>query len=426
MEIKNLCEKRTLVANEIKAIGKSVETGGTFTVESKASWDALNKEYDDLGEQIEREKVVEQSKRIAAEVAQPVNLIPAMPRSTRLPAGAITNHTRNAGVFAWLSNQMHLPTEASHREAASLCNFDLGSERIEFKVQNSLKTFDGGTGGFAIDSNGFVSAFEKKLLYSQGMREAARVWNTPDGRESTFPQISDTDNTPDRWVEETLIDESDPIFSQKKFRAYDYGRLIKVSRQFMRDADPEAISMLGELLGESMARKFNSVWTSDSGADAPTGLINSVTVGKTTSSATAFTIVELNALVHSVDIAYRQSGCAFMMSDTTLQYIENLLDTNDQWNFNVVEGYQRKMLGYPIIINNDLPAMVAGAPSTGQRLVYFGQFQKFVLRVVGSASVEVLRERYAELGQIGLLITMATDSGLIDAGGGAVKVLLQA
>ena len=83
----------------------------------------------------------------------------------------------------------------------------------------------------------------------------------------------------------------------------------------------------------------------------------------------------------------------------------------------VKEGDQQMLLGHPVVINNDMADMAASAKS-----ILFGQGASYYIRNVSGMRIVVLRELYAENGQVGILGFMRADGGLIDAGQGPLKV----
>jgi HK97 family phage major capsid protein len=69
------------------------------------------------------------------------------------------------------------------------------------------------------------------------------------------------------------------------------------------------------------------------------------------------------------------------------------------------------LLGYPLVINQDVASMAANAKS-----ILFGDFSKYKVRRVLDIMVLRLVERYADFGQVGFLCFSRYDGNLIDAG----------
>jgi HK97 family phage major capsid protein len=101
-------------------------------------------------------------------------------------------------------------------------------------------------------------------------------------------------------------------------------------------------------------------------------------------------------MVHTLDPAYRRNA-RWMMSDDALRVAKTIKDLTGRymWQPNETEGEPDLLLGYPYVINQDMPAV---APSA--KAVAFGDFSKYFIRRVAGASVKRLVERYADYNQI--------------------------
>lgn len=111
-----------------------------------------------------------------------------------------------------------------------------------------------------------------------------------------------------------------------------------------------------------------------------------------------------------------------MLHDTTLASIKKILDKFGRpiWTPGLAANDPDRILGYEYVINQAMPVI---APSAAT--IAFGDMKKYLIRRVKDFSVLVLRERYAELGQVGYLAFMRVDGNLMDAGTHPVNVLQQ-
>ena len=145
--------------------------------------------------------------------------------------------------------------------------------------------------------------------------------------------------------------------------------------------------------------------------------------------ATGISYVDLVKLEHSVDRAYRivggSMGAGFMMNDSTLSAIKQLLDSNNRPLFiagGVTGDLSQKapdtILGYPVFVNNDMAAVGAGNKS-----VLFGAFKKYKIRRVRGVGLINMNERYAEKLQVGVLAYQRYDGNLVNAGTNPIKRL---
>ena len=128
------------------------------------------------------------------------------------------------------------------------------------------------------------------------------------------------------------------------------------------------------------------------------------------------------ALEHSVDPAYR-GNAKWMMSDSALMKTKLLVDSQGRplWAASISTGAPDTLMGYPIIINNDMAVMAAGAKS-----VLFGDSQKYIIRDVLGVTLLRLEERYADFHQVAFLAFARMDGDLLDAGTHPVKYFVNA
>ena len=130
---------------------------------------------------------------------------------------------------------------------------------------------------------------------------------------------------------------------------------------------------------------------------------------------------ELIDLQHSVNQAYRRSPqCRWQFADTTLAVVRKLKDGNGNylWQMGDVRvSAPDVLLGKPYSVNDDVPAIGAGA-----RSVLFGDHSRYTVRKVGSPLIGTVRERFWP--KVGMAGVIRYDGKLIDAA--AVKHLQQA
>ena len=136
----------------------------------------------------------------------------------------------------------------------------------------------------------------------------------------------------------------------------------------------------------------------------------------------AITFDELIDLEHSLDIAHR-TGAQFMVNDSTVKILRKLKDADNQyiWQRAVTAGAPSTLLGYPVVINNDMPAAAASAVS-----VVFGQLNAYKLRIVEQVRIYRLEELYRANDQDGLVAFNAFDGKVINPGDDPIVKLTQA
>jgi len=146
-----------------------------------------------------------------------------------------------------------------------------------------------------------------------------------------------------------------------------------------------------------------------SGSGQPTGVTVDAEVGKTSASPTAITADEIIDLVHSLGRSYRKRA-VFMMADNTLLLLRKLKNTDGDYIFqeSLKAGEPSTLLGRPIHISDSMPAATAGLKS-----ILFSDLSYYWLADRTGRYFQELRERYAELGQIGYKANQRVDGKLI-------------
>ena len=86
------------------------------------------------------------------------------------------------------------------------------------------------------------------------------------------------------------------------------------------------------------------------------------------------------------------------------------------WQAGMNAGSPDTLFGYPVTINQDMPAM-----TTGLKPILFGALKKFKIRKVKGITLVRLNERYGELHQVAFLAFTRWDSKVLDAGTDPIK-----
>jgi HK97 family phage major capsid protein len=223
------------------------------------------------------------------------------------------------------------------------------------------------------------------------------------------------------------VTETDFVFNEVTFNAYILSSdLVLIPLSLMEDSYFPLDALAARLLGTRMGRLLNNLCTVGTGTAQPTGIVTAAVAAGLTNALSAMATVTYADLVnmeHAVDPAYRNSNARWMFHDQLLKAIKLLVDGNARplWQPGLTASFsdgaavigsgKPTILGYPYIINNDMPVPTASANS-----MLFGDMSCFKLRKVGDPTILQLRERYADYLQVGFIGFLRCDSNLIDAG----------
>ena len=285
----------------------------------------------------------------------------------------------------------------------------------EMRGTATITTSESGlAGGFVIPYQ-FSYELEKTMAYYGPMLQVSRIISTPQAGTLFYPKVNDTGTTGSWHTEGGAVTVQDMTFTRETFSAHVINTLVKVSVEWANDEFGLLNTELPIMLGERLGRGLNTAFTTGDGSGKPTGFAGATTAGAVSASQTAFTSGNLVDLVHSVDIAYRNSpSAAFMMNDLILSAVRKLnFDTanNPLFQPSLREGTPDRLLGYNFFVNNDLPSTQA----TAAKIIYFGDWSKYIIRQVSNNVLVPLRERFMDEMELGFLLYARYDGKLLQA-----------
>lgn len=326
-----------------------------------------------------------------------------------------------AAFVAWCKFGMEIPDEDLRAIA-----------RSKFGPVQGAGVGTGAAGGFTVPQE-FLAVLETALRSYGGMRQVATIIRTDTGADMPMATNNDTTNVGVILTENTAAATLDVSFSQVILRAFMYSSgIVPVSFQLLQDTAFDMGTWLATQLATRLGRIENQHFTTGTGTTAqPQGIANATvgaTIGHTLAAGntTTFTYTGLVSMEHSVDPSYRP-GAVWMMSDTALRQIRLILDSQNRPIF--VPGYTMgpgvgvggapdALMGYRVVINQDMPV-----PAANARSIAFGDFTKYYIREVQGVQVMRLNERFADALQVAFLGYQRVDGRIIDAGTNPIRLL---
>lgn len=400
-KIKELREKRAKLVAQAREIINREE----ITAEDEAQFDKLMAEADKLKDEIDRLERLDAAEK---ELAERVELRAGRENITVGEAERDMKAEQEA-FRAWILGGMSALTPEQ---------MDIMTRR-HTTIQAAQSVGTDTAGGYLVPED-FYDRLERAMTEFGGMRAAATVFATATGATLPMPTTDDTSNKGAIITENSQVTEQDVTFGAVNLGAYMYSsKIVRVSLQLLQDSAFNVEDLLARLLAERIARITNEHFTTGSGSGQPKGIVTASTQGVqgATGQTTSVTFEDLVDLEHSVDPAYRR-GAKWMMHDSTLKVIKKLKDGDSRPLF--LPGLALRepdtILGYPFIVNQDMPTMAASAKS-----ILFGDLSKYYIRDVKGVVVLRLSERYADYLQVGFLAFSRHDGNLLDAGAHPVK-----
>lgn len=284
----------------------------------------------------------------------------------------------------------------------------------------------GAAGGYLVPEGFRRQLIERKKAFD-AVRRVAQVVTTDSGNSLPWPTVDDTTNDGSILAENTQATETDVLFGTGDLGAYKYtSDIVRFSVELLQDSDIDLVNFLNRTLGRRIARKQSAHFTTGTGTAQPQGIVTGATTGVTAASTTAITLDEMIDLEMSVDAAYLEAEpgafVGWMMGSDAFKSIRKVKDADGNYIVqpSVQAGAPRQLLGYPLVVNPDMPT-----PAAGGKSVLFGNLTEgYVIRDVREGFLTVFKERYADFGQQAVLHLERADGTVQDPN--AYRALSQA
>lgn len=401
MSIMDLRQKRHAIAEQAREVLKSAQAEGrALTTDEQLKWDAMMADVDSLRSTIDR---LEKQSAVDAEMDQRMEVT--------------ARQVAAAGPMAPSKDQV----SQAFRAWVIGGNEGMTSEQRAIMKEYRAQSTSGSAGGYTIPE-GFYNQLISGLKAYGGVREAgATVLTTASGATLPIPTVDDTGNVGAILAENTGASAQDLTFGQKTLGAYKYtSKVVLVSYELMQDSAFNMETFLAGKLAERIGRITNTHFTTGDGSSKPFGVVAGAAAGKTgtTGQTTSVTYEDLIDLLYSVNRAYRTPNARFMMADSTYKALRKLKDNEGLpiWSTNIAGNAPDTLLGFPVVVNDDVAAMAANAKS-----ILFGDFSNYFIRDVQAVELYRIADKYIESGQVGFVAFSRHDGVLVDAGQNPVK-----
>jgi len=281
-------------------------------------------------------------------------------------------------------------------------------------IRNAMSTTTPAEGGYTVPAEVAKMVIDRLKAFG-GMRDVATVLTTETGHAMNFPTSDGTSEIGEIVAENGAAGSGDVAFGTLALPVFKYSsKQIALPLELIQDSAIDVVAFVVNRLATRIARIQNMHQTVGTGSGQPLGLIPASTVGKVgaTGQTAAVTYADLVDVKHSVNRAYRGSA-RWMMNDLSVASLSKLVDTVGRpiWIPAITEGAPDLLLGKPIAINDDVPAMAANAKS-----IAFGDLSQYFIRDV-SNSTTMRRfddSAFALKGQVGFCGWTRSGGNLLD------------
>lgn len=257
------------------------------------------------------------------------------------------------------------------------------------QIRNAMSTTTTTEGGYTVPPEIATMVIDKLKAYG-GMREVATILSTSTGVAMNWPTSDGTADVGAIVGQNTAVNAADITFGTVGLNPFYYtSNKIALPLELIQDSAIDVVAYVVDRLATRIARIQNTHFTTGGGTTVPDGVIPKSGTGKTGTTGQTLTVIydDLVDLKHSVNRAYR-ANAKFMMNDLSVAVVSKLKDTTGRpiWtpgdSEGIAGGRPDTLLGYPVVINDDMAVMAANAKS-----IAFGDFSKYTIRDVAGTTV---------------------------------------
>lgn len=295
-------------------------------------------------------------------------------------------------------------------------------------VHNTMSTTTSSEGGYTVMPK-VASTFIDLMKGFQYVRRVSDNVTTDSGEDMSWPSTDGTAEVGEILAQNASASDLDVSFGTRALNTFKYSsKVITVPVELLQDSQIDIVGLVFKRARDRIGRKQNQGYSYGTGTGEPFGISVASSVGKVGATGQTTTIIydDLVDVVDSLDAAYLEpevvgeSGAmaepGWMFSQTLRRTIRKIKDTAGRpiWTPSYDEGAAAatpdRLLGYPVYLNNDMPAPAANAKSLA-----FGNYRRYMIRDVNQ--VWVMRyddSAYMKKGQVGFHILTRGGGNLMD------------
>ncbi len=247
-----------------------------------------------------------------------------------------------------------------------------------------LNTVVAGEGGYLVDPR-TADSVRSVLNSTASLRQVANVVTV---EAVAFDVLVDRGEVGSGWGTETaaVTETATPAIERISIRLHELAAMPKASQRLLDDSAFDVEGWLAGRIADRFARAEAAAFIAGDGVDKPVGLLHhpkvpvatwawgslgyvtTGTAGDFDPDAPSDAIVDL---VYSLDAGYRANG-TFVMNSKTAGAVRKMKDADGRflWADSLQAGEPARLMGYPVLIAEDMPDIAAGAYA-----IAFGDFR---------------------------------------------------
>ncbi|MCV2878515.1 phage major capsid protein [Sedimentimonas flavescens] len=295
--------------------------------------------------------------------------------------------------------------EAPHQKAfaAYLRSGDDDALRGLVLEGKALNTSVSAEGGYLVDPQ-TSETIRGVLKATASIRQIANVVNV---EATSFDVLVDHTEMGSGWATETatLTETGTPQIDRISIPLHELSAMPKASQRLLDDSAFDIESWLAGRIADKFARAEAAAFVNGNGVDKPTGFLNHASVANDAwawgslgyvATGADGDFAALNAsdaivdLVYALDAEYR-ANATFVMNSKTAGAVRKMKDADGRflWSDGLQAGEPARLMGYPVLIAEDMPDIASGAQA-----IAFGDF-KNGYTIAERPDLRVLRDPFS-------------------------------
>ena len=246
-----------------------------------------------------------------------------------------------------------------------------GKPNADLEFKNAQSEGTASEGGYLVPTTLRQKIVDRMKAFG-GIANVSESISTSTGENINWPTIDDTANVGEIVQEgQTFVGGADLVFGEATLGAYEYmagggnATPLRVSLTLLQDAAFDVQGLISRKLGERIARIQAPHLVTGNGQGMPLGIAYGRVGIELIDDTKGVQYDDLVNFIHSVDPAYRETGCRWAFNDQSLATLEKIKDSNGDpiWRPASADmstdasggGGGGKLMGYPVTIDQAFP-----------------------------------------------------------------------
>lgn len=241
--------------------------------------------------------------------------------------------------------------------------------------EKAMSTAVAGDGGYLVDPE-TSATIQSALRSTASIRQIAKVVNV---EATSYDVLIDSTEAGSGWATETdaTTETATPTIDRISIALHELSALPKISQRLLDDSAFDIEGWLAGRVADTFARSEAAAFVNGDGVDKPFGFLTHSSVnnsawswgslgycptgvaGSFDSSAPGDALIDL---VYALGARYRANG-AFVMNSKTAGTVRKIKDAEGRflWTDGLTAGEPARLLGYPVLIAEDMPDIAEDA-----------------------------------------------------------------